>query len=75
MLSDVASTAGMLDPVDHKLVITLTILSLANSPLWMSIAKKFQAEDGRLSFHRIRPTNTISMIKGWFKGQDAKPNI
>ena len=66
VLSDVGSSIGLLNPVDHKLVISLTILSLANSPLWLSLAKKFQTDDGTLSFRKLTP-HSLQKIRGIFK--------
>lgn len=66
VLSDVASSVGLLSPVDHKLVITLTILSLANSPFWMSVAKKFQSEDGSISLKKLKPNTHFQSIKNLF---------
>lgn len=66
VLSDTASSVGLLSPVDHKLVITLTILSLANSPFWMSVARKFQSEDGSISLKRLRPNTHFQIIKNLF---------
>ena len=71
VLSDTASSVGLLSPIDHKLVISLTILSLANSPFWMSIAKKFQSEDGSISFKRLKPNTTLDIIKNFFRKENA----
>lgn len=54
VLSDMAISEKLLQPHEHKLVISLTVLSLAASPFWLTIAKKFQAEDGSFSFQSVR---------------------
>lgn len=50
VLSDMARSENLLQPDEHRLVISLTVLSLAASPFWLTLAKKFQGEDGSFSF-------------------------
>ncbi|MEI8320993.1 MAG: cation:proton antiporter [Alphaproteobacteria bacterium] len=42
VLADSGVSSHLLGPNEHKLVISLTVLSLIFSPFWMSIARKFQ---------------------------------
>ena len=64
VLSDTASGIGLLNPEEHKMIISLTILSLASSPLWLSIAKKFQTEEGYFSLKPLKPSDGfLSRIK------------
>ncbi|MFN7662219.1 MAG: cation:proton antiporter [Alphaproteobacteria bacterium] len=50
VLSDMARSQNLLKPDEQRLVISLTVLSLAASPFWLTLAKKFQGEDGSFSF-------------------------
>lgn len=58
VLSDMAASKGILQPDEQRLVISLTILSLAASPLWLTLAKQFQSEDGSFSLSSFK-TNTL----------------
>lgn len=49
VLSDAAESASILTHYDHKLIISLIVLTLMFSPFWMSAARKFQMADGNLS--------------------------
>jgi CPA2 family monovalent cation:H+ antiporter-2 len=63
VLSDMAASEGLLKPEEHKLLISLTILSLANSPFWLTVAKKFQTEDGSFSLQPFKENSLWLSLK------------
>ena len=46
VLSDAAESAAILTKYDHKLIVSLIVLTLMFSPFWMTAARKFQMADG-----------------------------
>jgi CPA2 family monovalent cation:H+ antiporter-2 len=42
LLASIGTDVGLLDETDQKLVISLTVLSLAFSPIWMQIARRLR---------------------------------
>lgn len=55
VLADTATVSKLLTPQDHKLVISLTVLSLIFSPFWMSMARKLQ------SFEKLNAMYKVSL--------------
>jgi monovalent cation:H+ antiporter-2, CPA2 family len=63
VLSDVAAGEGLLKGDEQRLVISLTVLSLAASPFWLALAKQFQAEDGSFSLEPLKTSTFWSRLK------------
>lgn len=61
MLATVGRSAGIIDSYGHKLIISLTVLSLAFSPLWLSAARRLK--DG-IKTNNIGFNNLLSLTFG-----------
>lgn len=55
MLAKVGGNAGIIDENGRKLIISLTVLSLAFSPLWLTSARRLKAavKNGNISFKHL----------------------
>lgn len=71
MLATVGRSSGIINSYGHKLIISLTVLSLAFSPLWLSAARRLK--DG-IKTNNIAFSNLVSLTFGpeFFRGKDTR---